>query len=59
MSGGQVAVTSGSELEQEVANLAGRLGLRVGRQIRVGRRLWGAERRIDLARQSVLDAMCL
>lgn len=48
MSGGQVAVTSGSELEQEVANLAGRLGLRVGKQIRVGRRLWGAERRIDL-----------
>ncbi len=24
------------------------LGLRVGRQIRVARRLWGAERRIDL-----------
>ena len=48
MSGGQVAVTSGAELEQAVANLADRLGLRVGRQIRVGRRLWGAERRIDL-----------
>lgn len=39
---------SGSNLEREVAFLAERLGLRVGRQIRVGRRLWGAERRIDL-----------
>ena len=48
MSGGQVAVTSGAELEQAVANLADRLGLRVGKQIRVGRRLWGAERRVDL-----------
>jgi len=48
MSGGQAAVSSGSDLEQQVASLADRLGLRVGRQIRVGRRLWGAERRIDL-----------
>ena len=43
-----MAVTSGSELEQAVANLADRLGFRVGKQVRVGRRLWGAERRIDL-----------
>ena len=48
MSGGQVAVSSGSELEREVADTAERLGLRIGRQIKVGRRLWGAERRIDL-----------
>lgn len=48
MSGGRTAVSSGADLEREVASLADRLGLRVGRQIRVGRRLWGAERRIDL-----------
>ena len=48
MPGGQVAVSSGSHLEQKVADLAERLGLRVGKQIKVGRRLWGAERRIDL-----------
>jgi hypothetical protein len=48
MSGGQAAVSSGADLEREVANMAQRLGLRVGRQIKVARRLWGAERRIDL-----------
>ncbi len=48
MPGGQTAVASGSDLERQVADTAERLGLRVGRQIRVGRRLWGAERRIDL-----------
>jgi hypothetical protein len=48
MSGGRAAVSSGSDLEREVAHLAERLGLRVGRQIKVARRLWGAERRIDL-----------
>ena len=48
MSGGQMAAGSGADLEREVASLADRLGLRVGKQIRVGRRLWGAERRIDL-----------
>ena len=48
MAGGRTAVSSGSDLERAVANTAERLGLRVGKQIRVGRRLWGAERRIDL-----------
>ena len=48
MPGVQTAISSGAVLEREVARLAERLGLRVGRQIRVGRRLWGAERRIDL-----------
>ena len=48
MSGGRVAIASGTDLEREVASLAERLGLGVGNQIRVGRRLWGAERRIDL-----------
>lgn len=48
MSGGQMATSSGADLEREVASLADSLGLRVGKQIRVGRRLWSAERRIDL-----------
>jgi hypothetical protein len=48
MSGGRTAIASGTDLEREVAHLAERLGLRVGRQIKVARRLWGAERRIDL-----------
>ena len=41
-------MSSGADLEQQVATIAERLGLHVGKQIRVGRRLWGAERRIDL-----------
>ena len=48
MAGGRTAISSGTDLEREVANLAERLGLRVDSQIKVGRRLWGAERRIDL-----------
>ena len=48
MPGGQDAVTSGADLEREVANIARTLGLQVRAQVRVARRLWGAERRIDL-----------
>ena len=48
MPGGEQAVTSGVELERAVATLAQELGLHVTHQVRVGRRLWGAERRIDL-----------
>ena len=48
MSGGRAAIASGTDLEREVASLAERIGLRVGSQVKVGRRLWGAERRIDL-----------
>src|SRR6185369_8778687 len=40
--------SSGDALELEVAALAGRLGLEARRQVKVGRRLWGAERRIDV-----------
>ena len=49
MAGGEVAVTSGNELEQRVVSLATRLGLQVRRQVRVGKRIWGADRYIDLA----------
>ena len=48
MPGGQDAVTSGADLERAVAALAQTLGLQVRTQVRVARRLWGAERRIDL-----------
>ena len=48
MSGGAVAVASGADLEREVAALAVGIGLAVRRQVKVGRRLWGAERSIDV-----------
>jgi hypothetical protein len=48
MSGRGAAPSSGDALELEVAALAGRLGLEARRQVKVGRRLWGAERRIDV-----------
>lgn len=48
MPGRASAPTSGRILEDEVAKLAGTLALEVLRQVRVGRRIWGAERRIDL-----------
>jgi hypothetical protein len=48
MSGKASAPSGGDALELEVANLALRLGLEARRQVKVGRRLWGAERRIDV-----------
>ena len=48
MPGGATAVASGADLEREVAALASRVGLDVQRQVKVGRRLWGAERAIDI-----------
>lgn len=48
MPGLATAVTSGRALEDEVAALAARLGLEIRRQYKVGRRIWGAVRKIDL-----------
>lgn len=48
MSGGRAAPASGRELEDAIAAIAQRLGLEAHRQLRVGRRVWGAERRIDV-----------
>jgi len=42
------AVRTGAELEDQVAGIVLGLGLEVERQVRVGRRIWGAERRIDI-----------
>lgn len=48
MPGRASAVGSGQDLEREVAELGQRLGLEVRQQVRVARRLWGAERKIDV-----------
>ena len=45
---GRTTITSGAELERAVETLAHSLGLQARTQVRVARRLWGAERRIDL-----------
>lgn len=49
------AVVSGDELELRVGRLAASLGLDARRQVRVGRRLWGAERKIDVVLTNPLD----
>ena len=48
MPGRATAPKSGRELEEAVTLLAAGLGLEVRRQVKVGRRLWGQERRIDI-----------
>lgn len=48
MPGGVQAVSNGQGLERAVARIADELGLGVARQVRVGRRLWGPVRKIDL-----------
>jgi hypothetical protein len=48
MPGRATAVKTGDELVRSVAALAVSLGLQVRTQVRVGRRIWGAVRRIDV-----------
>ncbi len=48
MPGRGKAVASGAELEREVAAIGRALGLLVDEQVAVGRRVWGARRRIDI-----------
>jgi len=48
MPGKKTASKTGKELENEVLELAKRLGLKVKRQVKVGRRVWGPVRNIDL-----------
>ena len=48
MAGRDRAVAGGGQLVADVCALAQRLGLETREQVRVGRRLWGAERRIDV-----------
>lgn len=48
MPGRARAVGTGLQLEVAVVELARELGLDTARQVRVGRRLWGAVRKIDV-----------
>ena|SRR5690348_9146308 len=48
MAGGARAVSSGSAVAKEVCKLARALGLEAREQFKVARRVWGAERRIDV-----------
>jgi hypothetical protein len=48
MPGRDVAVTRGDDLVKAVTSLGRELGLEIAVQFRVGRRLWGAIRRIDV-----------
>lgn len=48
MAGGATAVTSGDLLCKEVVALGARLGLATREQFKCGRRIWGAERYIDV-----------
>lgn len=48
MAGGAKAVTGGDDLCKRVCELGKKLGLDVREQFKVARRIWGAERRIDV-----------
>ena len=48
MPGGDSAVESGRELEEQVVEVATQLHLSCRRQVKVGKRIWGAERYIDV-----------
>lgn len=55
MSGLATAVKSGDLLVKEVVKLALGLGLEAREQFKLGRRIWGAERRIDVVLTGPLD----
>lgn len=48
MAGKRTASATGRALEAEVAAIGRKLGLNVQSQVKVGRRLWGAVRKIDI-----------
>jgi hypothetical protein len=48
MPGREVATRKGHDLVARVAEVGSRLGLEARMEVRVGRRLWGAVRRIDV-----------
>ena len=48
MAGRALAVSNGDELAKLVMTLGQQLGLEAKEQVRVARRIWGAERRIDV-----------
>jgi hypothetical protein len=48
MAGKGTAPNKGKELQNRVVELAQKLGLEAKKEVRAGRRLWGAQRRIDV-----------
>jgi len=48
MPGKSTAVTNGTELKEAVATLGAKLGLKAGTEVKVGRRIWGSKRNIDV-----------
>jgi hypothetical protein len=48
MAGGAKAVTSGDQLKDLVSDLGEKLGLETRQEYKVARRIWGAERHIDV-----------
>lgn len=48
MAGKQKAVESGNELRDRLADVGRELGLEAEIEVAVGRRIWGAKRRIDV-----------
>jgi hypothetical protein len=48
MPGRRIAVQNGEELKSQVLDIGSGLGLVCKAEVRVGRRLWGAQRRIDI-----------
>ncbi|MCP4041490.1 MAG: hypothetical protein GY731_05960 [Gammaproteobacteria bacterium] len=48
MAGKAKAVQSGTDLRDQVAELGKSLGLKADIEVTVGRRIWGAKRRIDV-----------
>ena len=51
MPGREQAVFSGRATEDAIAEIAYSLGLTIRKQLKVGKRLWGAERKIDIVLQ--------
>ena len=48
MAGKAKAVESGNQLRDQVALIGEKLGLEAEKEVTVGRRVWGAQRRIDV-----------
>ena len=48
MPGGKTAVSSGHALRDQVAEIGRELKLEVRKEVKVGRRLWGSVRNIDV-----------
>ncbi len=55
MPGRDAAPRGGEDLVRRTVEVAKALGLEAREQVRVGRRLWGAERRIDVVLTSPVD----